>query len=176
MLCLCSNRYSIGILDGEDMSRLDRVAVVDHGRQRGRLAGTGGARHQHESALFHHEVEQHRGKLQLLERRHVAAHVADDERDRAALAEDVDAEVADGAIEMGEVHLHRVLELARLLLAHELVRDAADGVDVHRLRRDRLHDAVDLDVDRRAARDEKVRGLLLGHQLEQSVQVHGCPF
>ena len=34
-------------------------------------------------------------------------------------------------------------------------------------------DAVDLDVDRRAAGDEQVRGLLLRHQLEQSVEVHG---
>ena len=33
-------------------------------------------------------------------------------------------------------------------------------------------DAVDLDVDRRAAGDEQVGGLLLRHQPEQSVEVH----
>ena len=115
-----------------------RVAVVDHRRERGRLAGAGRAGDQHEAALFHHQVEQHRRQLQLLERRDVAAHVADDERDRAALAEDVDPEVADGAVEVREVHLQLVLELARLLLGHQLVGDAAHRLDVHRLRRDRL--------------------------------------
>ena len=164
------------VLDRQDVAGLRLVAVVDHRGQRRRLARAGRARDQHQPALLDDEVEQHRRQLQLLERRHVAAHVADDERDRAALAEDVDAEVAHAAVEVREVHLHRVLELARLLLVHELVGDPPHGVHVHRLRGHRLHDAVDLDVDRRAAGDEKVRGLLLGHQLEQPIEIHGAPF
>ena len=102
----------------------------------------------------------------------MTAHEADHHRDRAALPEDVDPEVADGAIEMGEVHLELVLELARLLLAHELVRDPPHGLDIHRLRRNRRDDAVDLDVDRRPARNEQVGGLLFRHQSEKSIEVH----
>ncbi len=161
------------ILERQDMAGAVAVAVIDHRRQRRRLAGAGRAGDQHQAALFHHQVEQHRRQLQRLERRHAAAHVADDQRDRAALPEDVDPEVADGAVEVREVHFQLVLEFARLLLGHQLVGDAADGLDVHRLGRDRRDDAVDLDVDRRAAGDEQVGGLFLRHQLEQSVEVHG---
>ena len=125
------------ILDREDVARLVVVAVVDHRRQRGRLARAGRAGDQHEPAFFHHDVEQHRRQAQVLERGNVAAHEADHHRDRAALAEDVDPEVADGAVEVRQVHLELVFELARLLLAHELVGDAPHRLDVHRLRRDR---------------------------------------
>jgi hypothetical protein len=149
------------------------VPVIDHCRQRGRLARARRTGDQHQAAFFHHQVEQHRREPQRLERRHAAAHVPDDQRNRAPLPEDVDTEVADGAVEIREVHFQLVFEFARLLLAHQLVGDAANGLDIHRLGRDRRDDAVDLDVYRRAARDEQVGGLFLRHQLEQSVEVHG---
>ena len=95
MLFLCRNRYSIGSSIGEDVAGPVGVAVVDHRGQRRRLAGAGRAGDQHEPALLHDEIEQHRRQPQLVERRDVAAHVADHQRDGAALAEDVDPEVAD---------------------------------------------------------------------------------
>jgi hypothetical protein len=90
--------------------------------------------------------------------------------------EDVDPVVAVRAVEVRQVHLELVLELARLVLAHQLVGDPPHGLDVHPLRRDGRYEAVDLDVDRRAAGDEEVRGLFFGHQLEVGVEVHGGTF
>jgi hypothetical protein len=89
-----------------------------------------------------------------------------------ALAEDVDPEVAHGGVEVRKIHLELGLERPGLLLAHELVGHAADGVDVHRLVGQGRDDPVHLHADRRAARDEEVRRLLFGHQLEQSVEIH----
>ncbi len=144
------------VLERQDVARAVGVSVIDHGRQRRRLARARRAGHQHQAALFHHQVEQDRRELQVLERRDAAADIADDHRDRAALPEDVDPEIAHAAVEIGKIHFHLVFEFARLILGHELVGDAPDGLDVHRLSRDRSHHAVDLDVDRRAAGYEKV--------------------
>jgi hypothetical protein len=47
------------------------------------------------------------------------------------------AEIADRGVEMRQVHLELGLEGLRLLLAHDLVGDSADGVDVHLLVRER---------------------------------------
>ena len=172
MLFLWRNRYSIGSSIVRMWPVFCAIAVVDHRRQRRRLARAGRTRDQHEPALFHHELEQHRRQLQLLERGNVAAHVPDDQRYRAALAEDVDPEVADGRVEMRQVHLELALERPGLVLAHQLVGHTADRVDVHRLARQGCDDPVDLHADRRAARDEEVRRLFFGHQLEQSVEIH----
>ena len=74
------------------------------------------------------------GSLQLLERRHrCCARSGSTSAIVPALAEDVDPEVADGAVEVRQVHLELALELARLLLGHQLVGDAAHGFGVHRL-------------------------------------------
>ena len=48
------------VFDGEDVARPVDVAMVDHRRQRRRLAGAGRAGDQHESPLLHDEVEQDR--------------------------------------------------------------------------------------------------------------------
>ncbi len=48
------------------------------------------------------------------------------------------------AVEVGKVHFHLVFELACLILGHQLVGDAADGLDVHGLGGDGRHHAVDL--------------------------------
>ena len=160
------------VFDRQDVTGAVRVAVIDHRRQRRRLAGAGGTGDHDEPALLHDEVEQHRRQPQLLEGGDVAAHVADDERDRPALAEDVDPEVADVRIEVREIHLVLGLEGLRLLVGHELVGDAAHRVEVHRPIRQRRDDAVDLHVDRRAARNEQVGRLAVRHHLEQSIEVH----
>ena len=160
------------IFESQDVSRAVVVAVVDHGRQRCRLARACCAGDEDEAALFHDKVQQHGRQAQFLERRHAASNVADDQRDRAALAENVDTEVANGPVQVGKIHFHLVFELAGLVLGLELVGDAPYALDIHRLGGDGRDDTVDLDVDRRAARNEQVRCLFFGHELEQSVQIH----
>jgi hypothetical protein len=71
------------------------VAVVDHRRQRGRLAGAGGADHQDQAALFHDDVLQDRRQAEGLEFRDVDRDVAHHQGRRAALEEAGEPEVAD---------------------------------------------------------------------------------
>ena len=51
------------VLDRDDVAGRGAVAVVDHRRQRGRLARAGAADDQHQPALGHHDVLQHFGQL-----------------------------------------------------------------------------------------------------------------
>src|SRR5262249_27394214 len=64
------------------------------------------------------------------------------------------------------------LEFRDLLFRHELVADLLDAFGIEHLVVDRHHDAVDLDLDRRPGREEHVRSLLVGHQLEERGYEH----
>jgi hypothetical protein len=163
------------ILDGQDVAGAVAVAVIEHRGDGRRLAGTGGADDQDQAALLHDQVGQHRRQLERIELGNVAEDEADDDADRAALAEDVDAEVADIRHAEGEVHLHRRLEGLDLIRRHQFEGDLFDHVRQHHLLVDRHGVALDLDVDRRAGGNENIRGLLFRHQLEQFVEDHSGP-
>ena len=47
------------VFEGQNVARPVVVAIIDHRRQRGRLAGAGRAGHQHQTALFHDQIQQH---------------------------------------------------------------------------------------------------------------------
>ena len=160
------------VFDGEDVARLVGVAVVDHRGERRRLARAGRAHHQDQPALFHHHFLQHGRQSEGVERRDFAGDVAHHDRGRRALHERADAEAAQAGDRVGRVELEVLLELAHLPFGEDLAHQRADGVRLHDLLVDRHRDAVDLDVDRRADGDEDVGGLLLRHQLEQSLHGH----
>jgi hypothetical protein len=84
------------ILDGQDVAGTV-VRCGDRASRDGRrLAGAGGADDQDQAALFHDDVGQHRRQAErVIKFRNVAEDEADDDADAAALAEDVDPEVAD---------------------------------------------------------------------------------
>src|SRR5258708_1370106 len=67
------------------------------------------------------------------------------------------------------VQFERVLVLLLLFVVDHLVEQAAHGVGIHGLLVDGHGQAVDLDIDGGADRQENVGSLLLGHQLEQSL-------
>ncbi|MNT05718.1 hypothetical protein D3C72_1403490 [compost metagenome] len=52
----------------EDVTHVLVVAVIDHGRQRGRLARAGRAGHEHEAAWLHAEVREHGRCMEVIER------------------------------------------------------------------------------------------------------------
>ncbi len=161
------------VLDREDVPLRHLVAEVEHRGQRRGLAGARRADDQDQPALFHHQRGEHVGQRQRPERRDVRRDVAHDDSDRALLPEHVHAEVAVLGDRLREVELPVVLEVLDLLRGEHLVGDLLRGLRVHHLRVHRHGGAVDLDVDRRAGRDEDVRGLALGHDLEQLVDEHG---
>jgi len=133
---------------------------------RGRFARPGGANHQHQAALFPDQSLQHGGQIECLDIEHLATDVADDDGDTAALAEYVDAKVADLRHAVGEVHLHMHLEVGNLRRLHHLVSDLPDLFLGQFLLVDRHHHTVDLDIDRRADREEQVGGQFVGGELQ----------
>ena len=157
------------ILEGEDVTRFQAVAVIEHRGERGRLARPGGADHEDQSALLHDHFLQHVRQPEGIERRDASGDIAHHHRRRALLAERADAERADAFEVEGRVQLHLLLVLPGLALGEHLVEELADGVRGHDRLVDRDGHAVDLDVDRRADRKEDVRRLLVGHYLEQAL-------
>src|ERR1043165_3137473 len=56
------------IFDGDDVIRLVVVHIVDHRRQRGRLARAGRAGHQHQAARLHGQILEDLRRVQVVER------------------------------------------------------------------------------------------------------------
>jgi hypothetical protein len=103
---LCLKRYSIGSSTVRIWPARLAVAVIEHRGDGRRLAGAGGADDQDQAALLHDQSASTGGSRAHRAAWDVAEDEADDDADRAALAEDVDAEVADVRYAEGEVHLH----------------------------------------------------------------------
>src|SRR3989454_646025 len=71
---------------------LGAVDLVEEGGQRRRLAGSGGARDEDEPVLLARHPLEGLGELQLLDGRNLRLQLPEDDREAAALGEDVDAE------------------------------------------------------------------------------------
>ncbi len=65
------------VLDGEDVPGGDRIAVVEHRGERRRLARAGGAHHEDQAALLHHERGEHGRQAQVDDLRDVGGDEAD---------------------------------------------------------------------------------------------------
>src|SRR5690606_12154218 len=160
------------ILDGEDVAGRVAVAVVDHRRQRGRLAGTGGTDHQHQAALLHHDVLEDLGQLQLVDGGDLALDGADHHADLTALLEHVHAEAAGVLHRDRHVELEVAFELGHLALVHQRIGDLLDHAGRQAGVAQRVKLALDLDVDGCAGGEEHVRRVLLRHQLQEVADVH----
>ena len=159
------------VLDRQDVVGRGLVAVVEHRRERGRLARARGADHQHQAALDHDQVFHDHRQAEFLERGHVGRDVAQHHRGVAALMEDRDAEAAEARLGDREVDLELLLEVIDLFLVHQAVGGLPHLVGGQHLLVDRDDLALDLDLDRRVRAEEQVGRLLLDHQLEQRLGV-----
>ncbi|MNV58603.1 hypothetical protein D3C71_1509890 [compost metagenome] len=160
------------ILDGEDVSGRGAVAVVDHRRQRGGLARTGRAHHQHQPTRGHDDVLQHLRQVQLLDARDMALDRTDHHAHLTALLEHVDAEAPGVGQGDGHVELKVALELRYLALVHQRVSDFLDHSRWQAGAPQRIQLALDLDVDRRSGGQKHVRSVLFGHQLQEVADIH----
>ena len=120
-LALVDDRVAVAVqeldrvLDRDDVLVHRPVHVVDHRRERGRLAGAGRAGEQDDPALLLGEPGDDGGKVELLDRLDVHGDGAHDDRDGAALVEGVDAEAREALHRVGEVDLVLGLELGELV-------------------------------------------------------------
>ena len=160
------------ILDGQDMARGVAVAMVDHRRQRGRLARAGRADHEDQAARLHDQVLEQLRQAQLFDGRDLALDRADHHADFAALLEHVDAEAAGVLHRDRHVELEVLLELRNLALVHQRIGDLLHHAAGQAGIAERIQLALDLDVHRGARRQEHVRRALFGHQLEEIPDIH----
>ncbi|MCY1419216.1 hypothetical protein D9M71_348000 [compost metagenome] len=161
------------VLDGDDVAGGVLVAVADHRRQRGRLAGAGGADEDHQPALGHRQLLEDFRQLQLFDGRDVGLDAAQHHAHQVALVEGADPEAADAAGADGEVALVVLGELAALLLAHHREHGLAGLFRREGVLGDRQDLAVDLHRGGDASGDEEVGGALFHHESQQFVEFHG---
>ena len=114
------------VLDRHDVLVRGPVDPVDHRREGRALARAGRAGDEDDPALLVGEPRHDRRQLQVVDREHPEGHDAQHDADRAALAEDVDAEAPEPLAGVREVGLAGLLELGPLgvVAAQELVREA----------------------------------------------------
>jgi hypothetical protein len=161
-----------GILDGEDVVRGRLVAVVDHGGERGGLARAGGAHHQDQAALEHHQILQDFGHPEVFELGHLRRDVAQHHRRIAALIEHIDSEAPEAGLGNREIDLQLFVEVLDLLGSHESESRLAHRLGTQYLLVDGEDLALDLDLDGRVAGEEEIRRLSFHHQFEQRLGVH----
>ena len=162
------------VFDGDDVLGTQRIDAVDHGRERGRFTGTGGAGAEHEPALLFADGGEHAGQLELLEGANLGRNHAEDHADVAALLEDVDAEAAESGDAVGHIELGGFLEFLLLPVGHH-----AEGHGQHLFRRDagdvgdRVQQAVDAKIGVIADLEVQVGRPLFDGAAQQIVNADG---
>ena len=161
------------VLDGDDVLGAGGVDLIDHRRQRRRLARAGGAGAEHQAATLVADLLQHRRQHQLANGEDARRDDPQHQAHRPALLEDGAAEAAEPRHRVGDVELQLLLEALLLARVHD--REAhGDGVFLHQPLDvgERLQLAID--PDHRVAADLQVEvgGLALHGDLEQIVDVH----
>src|SRR3954451_11821627 len=162
------------VLDRHDVLVPRLVDLVDHRRERRRLARAGRPGDEHEAARLLDEVHEDRRQAERLERRDVLRDRAHDRADRRALEEGVDAEAGLAGHRVGEVDLPLLLELLALVVVEERVHDLAADLRGHRCVVQRAHPAADADHRRGARRQVEVRGAEIDglEQHVREIEVH----
>ena len=113
------------VLDRHDVLLARAVDLVDHRRQRGRLARPGRTGHEHEATRAARELVHGRGQPQLIDRGQAVRNQAEGRTDRAALVIGVDAEARVTGDRVGEVELPVGLQALALIAGEDRVDDLA---------------------------------------------------
>jgi hypothetical protein len=158
------------ILDRDDVLGARVVDVVDHRRQRGRLARAGRTGHQHETLGEVAQIEHALGQAELLGAQNLGGNQTEDRAGTAVVAEEVGPEAPFVGQGVGKVGIAGLLELGPVGGRSDLVENR-----LHLLRRD---DGAALDLDHLAMqakhRDEvgchvQVGSSARDHALEECV-------
>src|SRR6266436_6247118 len=123
-----------GVFDGDQVIGAVGIDAVDHRRQRGGFTGTGGARNQHQAALFFANLVDDGGEVQFVGGANFCGNDAQHHPDVAALLENVDAEAAQARNAIGHIQFRGFLELLLLAVGHH-----AEGHRKHLFGRDARH-------------------------------------
>ncbi len=108
------------VFERDDVEPARGVQVVDHRRERGRLAGAGGAGDQHHALVVVAELLDDRWQRQLVDARDVLRNRAERGAEAGFLAVHVDAEAAAVGRHVGEVEVVALAEVFVLVLGEDL--------------------------------------------------------
>ena len=164
------------ILDRDDVLVARPVDVVDHGRERRRLAGARRARDEHQAPVLIREPFHAGRHAELVEAWNLARNHAERERDGAALPERIDAEAGQPFDRVGDVEVTGLVERAEAL-----GREARDrlerGEQVGLAQRGRAVDRADAAVAPEHGRLLQLQVDVARAELDgvpkEDVQVHG---
>ncbi len=158
------------ILDRHDVVVARPVDLVDHRRERGRLAGAGRAGHEYETARLGGELVELRGQAEVLERLQVGGDHPEGSPEALALEVDVDAKAGETGDRVRDVDLPIDLQMLLLLRREDAIEEALRVVGRQpRELLDALQPAVQADDGVRARRDVQVGCTERDHVLEQVV-------
>ena len=160
------------VLQADDVQVLGAVQVIDHGRERGGLAGAGGARHEDHALVMIAELLDDLRQVELLELRDIAGNESEGGADARLLAKHVDAETAGVLGYVGHVDVAPAAE-ALLLGGGEDFADVGlelGGAEVAELDR---HEIAMQAEHRRHADGEVHVGAALG-QAELQEGIYAC--
>ncbi len=158
------------VLDRDDVLGALTVHLVQHGGERRRLAGAGGAGDEHQSARFLADLLDDRRQTELAEAADLVRNLPESGGDRAALVEDVGAEAGQPLDAEGEVELEVLLQAVFLVVGEDRVGDLLGLGRRERRNVERLEHAIDAHLGRRVGRDVQIRPPLLDHRLQHLIQ------
>jgi len=164
------------VLDGEDVVFPVLVRVIHHGGQGGGLAGAGGAGHQDQAFVEHGELLEYRRQrgvelLEILEGQHLAGDLAKDRGDAVFLIEKIGAKAGNAWNLVAEIDIARFFVNLDLIFRRDFVKHRLESVALERRVLDAEQFAVDAENGRVAGGKMEVRGFLLHHEVEESVNL-----
>ena len=162
------------VFDRQHVAVFVLVDVVDHCRQRGRLARTGRAGHQDKTLRLLDQLLEHRRAAQVFQRQHFRRNGSEHRTGAAVLVERVDAEARQARNLEGEVGFVEFFVIAALLVGHDVVHQRVHLFVLQRGNVDATHIAVDADHRRQSGGKVQIRGLVLYREGKQFGNVHLC--
>ncbi len=149
------------ILDREDMAVLVLVDVVDHRRERSRLARTSRPGHQDQTLRLLDELLEDARAAEILQAEDFGRNRTEHRSGTAVLVERIDAETRQARDLEREVDLEEFLVVATLLVRHDVVDQRVDLLVIEGRDVDPAHVTIDADHRRQAGRQVQVRRLVL---------------
>jgi hypothetical protein len=155
------------VLDRDDVELLFAVDLVEHGRERRRLAGTGRSRDENQASRLLAKGLHDRGQAELPEPEDLVRDLAIDTRDRAPLHEVVRAEARESFDAEREIEFQGLFEAVLLAVGQDRVGELLGLRYGHRRIGQGNEPSVQPDHRRRAGRQVQVGRTHFDHLLEQ---------
>jgi hypothetical protein len=160
------------ILDGQDVTVLVAVLVVDHRGQRGRLSRPGRARNQHDPAGGVRDILEYLRAVQFLERENLQRNGSKYRARATMVVECIDPETRESWNLEGEVRLEKFFEILALFVIHDVVDEIMNGLVIDRGDVYAAHVAVDSDHGRQTRRKMQIGCSVLDAERKQRTNIY----